>query len=175
VTALALLIALCAPEGPTARPAPSDAPAPAPAQRVAVIDRASVLALFQDPDPLAGEVWFAMPDAKMIQDEARGEKVYTVPTPGIELRGIPIGSRLYRAGLRAGDIIQRLDGTEIGRVSDLAFVGLRLRARLMMGDGWTFQIGILRRDRPLTLTYRVESRAPAGRPALSSPAAPQGG
>lgn len=151
----AALIALAALLAGPLWAAPPAAPA-SPAPTTFEIDRATALTLLARPDRLAGELWLAHPDAEAIKARARGEKVdRPPPPPGLILRGLKAGGWADQLGLRDGDVLQRLDGSEVDGAASLLAVALRLNARLMIGGGWGFDAQVLRDGRPLTLRYVV--------------------
>lgn len=157
---------------PGARPQAAP-PAEAAATGPIAIDREQALAALARPDRLAGQLWVASPGAEAIKARARGETVEGPPPPeGLELRGVKPGGWPHRLGLRTGDVLQRLDGTDIDGLPTLIAVALRLRARLAGEPGWTFDALILRDGRPSTLRYTVEGPPPSG-PPKPEPKAPE--
>lgn len=76
---------------------------------------------------------------------------------------------MHRLGLRAGDVLQRLDGTAIDGLPTLIAVALRLRARLADGAGWGFTAELVRDGQPRTLRYTVTAPRTAGAPPEAAP------
>lgn len=164
-------LALCAALalGGSAAAAPP-APPPTPSEAPITIERDAARALLGRPDRLAGELWLAHPGAEAMKARARGEAVDGPPPPaGLELRGIRPGSHVHRLGLRAGDVLQRLDGTAIDGLPTLIAVALRLRARLADGAGWGFTVDLVRDGQPRTLRYTVTAPDAVSAPPKTAP------
>jgi serine protease DegQ len=96
-------------------------------------------------------------------EELRGQlgEYFAAPNgEGILVRDVRAGSAAEKAGLKAGDVISKVDGRGVKTLSDL-----REQMRQASGDK-PVQLTIIRRGAEMTLPVTVEKARPATAPGM---------